>query len=144
RDHDPRNRSADVPDQRGARGQAPARRPFGGTDGGAAVSLVYLGALLISLAGIVLLDVRHRLFLGRDPVRALIVLAIGVAFFLLWDAAGIALGIFFRADGPFSTGILLAPELPLEEPVFLLFLCELSMVLCCGAQRVLARRKGRG
>jgi len=108
------------------------------------VSLVYLGALLISLAGIVLLDVRHRLFLGRDPVRALIVLAIGVAFFLLWDAAGIALGIFFRADGPFSTGILLAPELPLEEPVFLLFLCELSMVLCCGAQRVLARRKGRG
>lgn len=108
------------------------------------MSLVYLGALLISLAGIVLLDVRHRLFLGRDPVRALIVLAIGVAFFLLWDAAGIALGIFFRADGPFSTGILLAPELPLEEPVFLLFLCELSMVLCCGAQRVLARRKGRG
>src|SRR5690606_9105394 len=102
RDHDPRNRSADVPDQRGARGQAPARRPFGGTDGGAAVSLVYLGALLISLAGIVLLDVRHRLFLGRDAVRALIVLAIGVAFLLLWDAAGIALGIFFRADGPFS------------------------------------------
>lgn len=108
------------------------------------MSLVYLGALLFSLAGIVLLDVRHRLFLGRDAVRALIVLAIGVAFFLLWDAAGIAFGIFFRADGPFSTGILLAPELPLEEPVFLLFLCELSMVLVCGAQRVLGRRKERG
>ncbi len=108
------------------------------------MSLVYLGALLVSLAGIVLLDVRHRLFLGRDAARASIVLGIGIAFFLLWDAAGIALGIFFRADGPFSTGILLAPELPLEEPVFLLFLCELSMVLVCGAQRVLARRKERG
>jgi len=105
------------------------------------VSLVYLGCLLASLAGIVLLDVRHRLFLGRDPVRALIVLAIGTVFFLLWDAAGIAMGIFFRADGVFSTGIVLAPELPLEEPVFLLFLCELTMVLTCGAQRMLARRR---
>lgn len=107
------------------------------------MSLVYLGALLVSLAGVVALDVRHRLFLGRDPGRALIVLAIGAAFFLLWDAAGIALGIFFRADGAFSTEILLAPELPLEEPVFLLFLCELSMVLVCGGQRVLGRRKER-
>lgn len=108
------------------------------------MSLLYLSALLFSLAGIVLLDVRHRLFLGRDPIRALIVLAIGTVFFLLWDAAGIALGIFFRADGAFSTGILLAPELPLEEPVFLFFLCELSMVLVCGAERVLARRRVRG
>ena len=105
------------------------------------MSLVYLGCLLLSLAGIVLVDVRHRLFLGRDPVRALIVLAIGTVFFLLWDAAGIAMGIFFRADGVFSTGIVLAPELPLEEPVFLLFLCELTMVLTCGAQRMLARRR---
>lgn len=108
------------------------------------MSLVYLGALLVSLAGVAVLDVRHRLFLGRDPARALVVLAIGTVFFLLWDAAGIALGIFFRADGAFSTGILLAPELPLEEPVFLLFLCELTMVLVCAAQRVLARRKEHG
>lgn len=107
------------------------------------MSLVYLGALLVSLAGIVLLDIRHRLFLGSDPVRALIVLAIGTVFLLLWDATGIALGIFFRADGAWSTGILLAPELPLEEPVFLLFLCELTMVLVCGAQRLLDRRSRR-
>src|SRR5690606_24800251 len=132
---------ADVPDQRRTGDQATARRPLGGPDGGAAVSLVYLGCLLASLAGIVLVDVRHRLFLGRDPVRALIVLAIGTVFFLLWDAAGIAMGIFFRADGVFSTGIVLAPELPLEEPVFLLFLCELTMVLTCGAQRMPARRR---
>lgn len=107
------------------------------------MSLAYLGALLVSLAGVVLLDVRHRLFVGRDPARAVIVLAIGTVFLLLWDAAGIALGIFFRADGAWSTGILLAPELPLEEPVFLLFLCELIMVLVCGAQRLLERRNRR-
>jgi len=105
------------------------------------VSVVYLTLLLVSLAGVTALDLRHRLFLGRDPGRALIVLGVGVAFFLLWDLAGIGLGIFFRADGPFATGILLAPELPLEEPVFLLFLCELTMVLVCAAERRLERRR---
>ncbi|WP_309128998.1 lycopene cyclase domain-containing protein [Microbacterium sp.] len=105
------------------------------------MSIIYLTFLLISLAGVTALDVRHRLFLGRDPRSALAVLAIGVAFFLLWDLAGIGLGIFFRADGPFATGILLAPELPLEEPVFLLFLCELTMVLVCGAERLLTHRR---
>ena len=85
------------------------------------------------------LDLRHRLFLGRAPGPALLVLAIGLVFFLAWDLFGIGLGIFFRAETEFMTGILLAPELPLEEPVFLLFLCELTMVLVCGAERWLAR-----
>lgn len=104
------------------------------------MSAAYLIALLVSLAGVVLLDVRHRLFLGRDPWRAALVLLLGTAFFLLWDLAGIGLGIFFRDDGAFATGILLAPELPVEEPIFLLFLCELTMVLVCGAEKVLAAR----
>lgn len=106
------------------------------------MSAVYLVCLLVSLAGVVLLDIRHRLFLGRAPRRAAMVLAIGVAFFLAWDLLGIGLGIFFRAETEIMTGILLAPELPLEEPVFLLFLCELTMVLVCGAERLLAARSG--
>lgn len=105
------------------------------------MSVGYLLALLVSLAGIMLLDVRHRLFLGRDPGRAAIVLLAGTAFFLLWDLAGIGLGIFFRDDGEFATGILLAPELPIEEPIFLLFLCELTMVLVCGAEKAFAARR---
>ncbi|WP_193596527.1 lycopene cyclase domain-containing protein [Microbacterium sp. YJN-G] len=105
------------------------------------MNLIHLTALLVSLTGIVLLDVRHRLFLGRAPGRALLVLTIGTAFFLLWDLAGIGLGVFFRAESPYATGILLAPELPLEEPVFLLFLCQLTMVLVCGAERMVQRRR---
>ena len=89
----------------------------------------------------VLLDLRHRLFLGRDPLRAAVVLAAGTAFFLLWDLAGIGLGIFFRDDGEFATGFLLAPELPIEEPFFLLFLCELTMVLVGGADKLLTARR---
>lgn len=107
------------------------------------MSLVYLGCLVVSLAGVLVVDLRHRLFLGRSPGRAAIVLAAGLVFFLAWDLLGIGLGIFFRAETAFMTGIVLAPELPLEEPVFLLFLCELTMVLFCGAERLLARREER-
>lgn len=108
------------------------------------MSLVYLGSLLVCLACMIAIDVRLRLFLGRDWRRALVVLAVGVAFFLAWDLAGIALGIFLRGDGPFMTGVMLAPELPLEEPIFLLFLCEVTMVLVLGAQRLLQARERKG
>jgi lycopene cyclase domain-containing protein len=105
------------------------------------VSFVYLASLLVSLACVVLVDVRFRLFLGKDW---LVVLATGLAFFLAWDLAGIGLGIFLRGDGPFMTGVMLAPELPLEEPVFLLFLCEVTMVLVLGADRLIRARMRKG
>jgi lycopene cyclase domain-containing protein len=92
----------------------------------------------------VLVDVRFRLFLGKDWRRGLVVLATGLAFFLAWDLAGIGLGIFLRGDGPFMTGVMLAPELPLEEPVFLLFLCEVTMVLVLGADRLIRARMRKG
>ncbi len=103
-------------------------------------SLLYLAALLISAVCMLLIDWRHRLFVFREPLRAVIILVIGAVFFLLWDIAGIALGIFFQGSGPYMTGIMLAPELPLEELVFLLFLCHVTMVLVLGAQRVLTWR----
>jgi hypothetical protein len=50
-----------------------------------------------------------------------------VLFFLAWDLAGIGLGIFFRGETSFMTGVQLAPELPIEELFFLVLLCYLSM-----------------
>jgi len=61
----------------------------------------------------------------------------GVLFLLAWDLLGIALGIFARGENPYMTGILLAPQLPLEELFFLTFLCYLVMVLLSGADHVL-------
>ena len=46
------------------------------------MSFVYLGFLLLSLAGMVLLDVRERLFFAQDPRRAALVLLAGLVFFL--------------------------------------------------------------
>ncbi|GAA4708605.1 lycopene cyclase domain-containing protein [Promicromonospora umidemergens] len=108
------------------------------------MSLAYLAVLLVSAAGVLLLDRRYRLFCWQDPARAAAVLALGAVFFLLWDLAGIGLGVFFHGSGRYMTGLMLAPELPVEELVFLLFLCELTMVLVLGAQRVLHRSSRRG
>jgi len=99
--------------------------------------LVYLAALLVSLAGMVALDLRYRLFFAVAPVRAAIVLAAGIAFFLVWDAAGIAAGVFFRGAPELLTGVLLAPELPLEELFFLALLGYTTMNVYGGARRLL-------
>lgn len=100
------------------------------------MSILYLLALIVALTGMVVLDRRFRLFFWRGPVRAAVVVALGLAFFLTWDIAGIGLGIFFRGETSFMTGIQLAPELPLEEPFFLLLLCYLSMNLYEASTRV--------
>lgn len=108
------------------------------------MNVLYLAALLVCLAGTATIDRRYRLFLWRRPGAATATLVIGVAFFLAWDLCGIGLGIFLRGDSPYLTGILLAPELPLEELFFLTFLCYLTMVLLAGARRLGDGRGARG
>ena len=104
------------------------------------MTLLYLLTLLVSLGGMVVLDRRFRLFFWRSPARAGIVLGIGVVFFLAWDLCGIGLGIFYRGETSLMTGLQLAPELPIEELVFLTFLCYLTMNLVQGTQLMLHRR----
>jgi lycopene cyclase domain-containing protein len=110
---------------------------------------LYLGGLCIGLAGMTVLDARFRLFFWRGPVRAAVVMAIGIAFFLVWDLAGIGLGVFFRGANPFLVGVEVAPEVPLEELFFLALLCYVTMDLVgfvrprvALAARMAARRRG--
>ncbi|AFR27255.1 MULTISPECIES: lycopene cyclase domain-containing protein [Micrococcaceae] len=103
------------------------------------MGVLYLVSLLLGIACMLLLDHRFRLFFWRDPKAAATVTAVGVLFLLGWDLAGIGLGIFLRGEGTIATGLLLAPELPIEEPVFLLFLVLCTMVLYTGARRLLDR-----
>jgi lycopene cyclase domain-containing protein len=103
------------------------------------VRFAYLAILLVSILCMVLIDRRFRLFFWRDVRRAAIVLVVGLVLFLAWDLAGIGLGIFFRGETGFMTGIDLAPQLPLEEPVFLAFLCYLTMVAIAGADLAIRR-----
>lgn len=104
------------------------------------MNFAYLGALIVSLGSMVLLDARFRLFFWRAPLRAALVLVTGVAFFVCWDLFGIGFGIFQRGETSFMSGVLLAPEFPLEELFFLTFLCYLTMIVLLGSQRLLAWR----
>ena len=101
------------------------------------MSVIYLLVLVASIGCMVLLDRRFSLFFWRDARRAGFVLLAGVIFFVLWDLFGIGLGIFYRGETAFMTGIVVAPELPVEELFFLAFLSYLTMVLLTGADTVL-------
>lgn len=105
------------------------------------MNFLYLAALVGALASMALLDHRFRLFFWRAPVRAAAVLGLGLVFFAAWDAFGIAFGIFARGESSFMSGIVLAPEFPLEELFFLAFLCYLTMVTLLGARRFLDSRR---
>ena len=102
------------------------------------MGFLYLAALLVSLFGMVMLDRRFHLFFWRDVPRAAVTLLGGVVFFLIWDVVGIDLGIFFRGETSFMTGVLVATELPLEEVFFLALLCYLTMNLLAGARMAAA------
>ena len=107
------------------------------------MSVLYLATLLASLAGMVVLDWRFRLFFWASARRAAIVLIAGVSFLLSWDLSGIGLGIFYRGETNIMTGVQLAPELPLEELFFLTFLCYLTMNLVQGARLALGRAESQ-
>ncbi len=92
-------------------------------------SLAYLGALLVSLAGLTAIDARYRVAVFDRPRQALLTIAIAVVAFLAWDAAGVGLGIFFIGDAPYLSGVLLAPEVPLEELFFLILLSYQTLLL---------------
>lgn len=102
------------------------------------MGFLYLLALAIALTGMVMLDRRFRLFFWRAPRRAAVVLVVGVLFFLAWDLAGVGLGVFFRGETSFMTGVQIAPEVPLEEIFFLTLLCYLTMIVYTFATSVLA------
>lgn len=89
----------------------------------------YLLAILLSISGMVILDWRYSLALFHDARRSLITLAVGVMIFIIWDIFGITLGIFFSGHSPYMSGIYLGPEFPVEELLFLTFLCYLTLVM---------------
>lgn len=99
----------------------------------------YLALLLFSLTGMLLLDGKFKLAFFKNAQQSWAGMALCVTLFLIWDAFGIALGIFFRGDTSHLTGILLAPELPIEEVFFLMLLSYVALALVDIADRILKR-----
>jgi lycopene cyclase domain-containing protein len=89
----------------------------------------YLAALVGSLACIALVDRRWRLVLWADPRRGLLVVAVGVVFFLAWDLLAVHYGFYRQSGSDLMTGIQIAPDVPVEELFFVAFLCYVTLVL---------------
>jgi lycopene cyclase domain-containing protein len=95
--------------------------------------IFYLASLMGALAGLAVLDRRYRLVLWADAPprfqRLARVLLAGLAYFSLWDLAGITLHVFFPGGSPYVTGLWFFPAYPIEEAVFLVLLCYQSLLL---------------
>ena len=95
---------------------------------GTQLSFLYLAILLFSITGLGLIDYKYKLCLAESRKNIWLVI-VPVVFFLIWDLAGIALGIFFRGSAEHLTGIVLSNELPIEEVFFLIVLSYSTLVL---------------
>ena len=93
------------------------------------MSFLYLAALVFSALGMLIIDRKYRLAFFYDFRRTAIVLAAGATLFTLWDISGIALGVFFSGQSKFMSGLYLGPEYPIEELIFLLFLCYFTLIV---------------
>lgn len=100
----------------------------------------YLSGLIFSLVGLGLLDWRFRTAFTVNKKAAAFAILIPTIFFILWDVAGIAMGIFFRGDTSHLTGIVLASEFPIEELFFLLLLNYTALTLFTTVTRVIKKR----
>ena len=98
---------------------------------------LYLGLLVLSIVGTVLLDYRHKLALFVDARRAVAVIVLAVAFFIAWDINGVTNGVFFKGDSELLVGWDIATEVPIEEVFFLTLLSHLALF----AFRFLERRR---
>ena len=108
-----------------------------------AYGATYLSGLIFSLVGLGLLDWRFRTAFTVNKKAAAFAILIPTIFFILWDVAGIAMGIFFRGDTSHLTGIVLAPEFPIEELFFLLLLNYTALTLFTTVTRVIKKRSNK-
>ncbi len=93
------------------------------------MQFAYLSALLFSIAGMVTLDYRYKLALFTNTRATILTVLTSVGVFVLWDATGIGLGIFFSGKSQYMSGLYLAPEFPIEELFFLTFLCYFALII---------------
>lgn len=97
---------------------------------------MYLLCLLVSLAGLAILDWRFKLAFWLDAPRTTKTTGVLLAIFVAWDALGIGLGIFLHGGSRYTLPYRLAPEFPVEEIVFLLLLCYTTLLLLQGAKKL--------
>jgi lycopene cyclase domain-containing protein len=98
-------------------------------------NFAYLTCLLVGLGGLAVIDWRYKLVWWHDARRTARTMVIGIIFFLVWDIAGVSLGIFFPGNSPYDTGLMLLPGVPIEELFFLTLLMYQTLILWQAVKR---------
>jgi lycopene cyclase domain-containing protein len=96
---------------------------------------LYLGALLFSILGLALLDRKYGLVFFANAKLAAATTAVCVVFFSIWDAVGIANGIFFKGDNQLLVGLEVFHEYPIEEAFFLTLLAYTGQIFIAAFPR---------
>ena len=102
-------------------------------------SWYYLLALSVSIAGLFMLDYRYKLAFAKSAKRSGIAIFISMAIFIVWDALGIYMGIFFHGGSKYSLPFRIAPEFPIEELFFLFLLCYTALLLYLAGSKLWPR-----
>lgn len=89
----------------------------------------YLGALLVSIAGMLIIDWRYKLAFWHDKRRASLTILASVVCFLLLDCLHIFNDVFFAGGSRYYLPTRLLPEVPIEELFFLFLLCHTALVV---------------
>lgn len=95
----------------------------------------YLAILLFSISCLMAADYRYKLALFYQRKRTIKTLATTWAAFLVWDLAGVALGIFFPGKSRFSPNVQFLPNVAFEELFFLALFVYLTLLLWRGMER---------
>lgn len=103
------------------------------------MEFTYLTGLLVGISGMAIIDYRYRLAFFIERRRTLLTIGCALLIFIVWDIAGITLGIFLHGNSPFSLPFRIFPEFPVEELVFLTLLCYCALVLYRGAIKLWPR-----
>ncbi len=89
----------------------------------------YICVLVFSLSGLAVLDYRQKLAWFWDARKTALILVVSLAFFLIWDIANISVGII-ATNPAWVTGVYVyAPNMPLEEFLFLSLLGYQTLLL---------------
>lgn len=89
----------------------------------------YLAALLVSIAGMLIIDWRYKLAFWHDARRASLTISVSIICFLVLDCLHIAHQVFFAGPSRYYLPIRLLPEVPIEELFFLFLLCHTTLVI---------------
>lgn len=95
----------------------------------------YALCLLLSIGGLLAIDWREQFAFWREPRHTALTLLSALGVFVIWDIFGIHLHIFLNGDSPYTLGLELFPEFPVEELLFLFLICYTTLILYQGAVR---------